>query len=168
MIGHYDFPKEVRRQASITRLNVDHRFLSYPFDHYGTYRPVQEVIRQAFITFSSAHYSVVQPGSKVAECHIEDLKKVLEMTDLGSCWGDASQALLWALFYGAHLSSGQRERPWFVAVLTKVASSLRMRTWMQVRTVLVRFYYVDRVFQDSFRRIWEEVEILFNSFALLT
>jgi hypothetical protein len=167
MIGHYDFSKEVRRQASITRLNVDHRFLSYPFDHYGNYRPIQEAIRQAFITYSSAHYSVVQPGSKVAECHVEDLKKALEMTDLSSCWGDASQALLWALFQGAHLSFGQRERPWFVAVLTKAASCLRLRTWMQARAVLVRFYYIDRVFQNSFRRIWDEVEILGDSLALL-
>jgi hypothetical protein len=142
------------------RVNIDHRLLSYPFDHYGSYRPIQEAIRQAFVTFSNAHYCVVQPSSKIARCLIEDLKSALEVTDLRSGWGTASPALLWALFQGAHLTFGQRERPWFVAQLTRVSRNLRLRTWMQVRNLLVRFYYDDRVFQESFRKIWEEVSIL--------
>lgn len=134
--------------------------LSYPFDHYGGYRPVQEAIRQAFVTFSNAHYCVVQLASKIARCLIEDLKQALDATDLGSCWGNASTALLWVLFQGAHLTFGERERPWFVAYLAKTSRQLRLRNWMQVRSILVRFYYVDGVFQDSFRKIWEEVELL--------
>lgn len=165
LIGVYDFHPEIKRQATIMRVNIDHRLLSYPFDHYGTHRPIQEAIRQAFVTFSSAHYCVVQPSSKIARCHIEDLQNALIMTDLKSCWGTASRALLWVLFHGAHLTFGQRERPWFVTALARVSQSLQLQTWIQTRAILVRFYYVDRVFQDSFRKIWEEVELVRNSLS---
>ena len=147
------------------RVNIDHRLLSYPFDHYGTHRPIQEAIRQAFVTFSSAHYCVVQPSSKIARCYVEDLQNALTMTDLKSCWGTASRALLWVLFQGAHLTFAQRERPWFVTALARVSQSLQLQTWIQTRAILVRFYYVDRVFQESFRKIWEEVELVRNSLS---
>lgn len=149
------------------RVNIDHRLLSYPFDHLNSTisSPIQEAIRQAFVTFSNAHYCVVQPSSKIARCLIEDLKGALEATELSTCWGKAAPALLWSLFQGAHLTLGQRERPWFVAQATRVSRHLHLRNWMQVRSLLVRFYYVDRVFQESFRNIWEEVLLLAESLA---
>lgn len=103
----------------------------------------------------------MQPSSKIARCLIEDLRTALEATDLHSCWGTAAnKALLWVLFVGAHMSFGQRERPWFVVALARVVTTLELRDWMHVRGLLIRFYYSDRVFQESFRKIWEEVGIL--------
>ena len=159
-IGIYDFPPAEKRSISIKKANIDHRLLSYPFDYYGVYRPVQEACRQAFVLYSNAHYNVVQPSSKIARCLVEDLKVALEKTDMRSCWDDAYRALLWVLFLGAHMSFGQRERPWFVTVLARVVLKLESPSWFSVRAELVRFYYSDRVFQDSFRKIWEEAEIL--------
>ncbi|KIW21627.1 hypothetical protein PV08_02207 [Exophiala spinifera] len=159
-IGMQKFAPDVKRHISIKRVNIDHRLLSYPFDHYGTPRAIQEVCRQALITFSNAHYNVIQPSSKIARGLVQDLKTALEATDLPSCWGPAHEALLWVLFVGAHMSYGERERPWFVAALVRVTQTLQPRDWLRVRSWLVRFYYSDRVFQDSFRRIWEEVETL--------
>ncbi len=147
------------------RVNIDHRLLSYPFDHYGEYRPIQEAIRQALITFSNAHYCVVQPSSKIARCLIEDLRSALSATDIKSCWGNANKVLLWVLFHGAHMTSGQGERPFFLAALAKVSQSLHLQNWIQVRGLLVRFYYMDRVFQESFRTIWGEVELLSTSLS---
>ncbi|KAJ9634442.1 hypothetical protein H2204_006267 [Knufia peltigerae] len=159
-IGMQDFPAVGKRHISIKRVNVDHRLLSYPFDHYGTHRPIQEACRQGLIAYSNAHYNVIQPSSKIARGLVQDLKNALEATDLRSCWGSAHDALLWVLFVGAHMSFGEPERPWFVAALVRVTQTLQPRDWLQVRAWLVRFYYSDRVFQDSFRRILEEVEIL--------
>ncbi|KIW59767.1 hypothetical protein PV05_00034 [Exophiala xenobiotica] len=159
-IGIHDFPVAEKRQVSIKRVNVDHRLLSYPFDHYGAHRPIQEACRLALITYSNAHYNVIQPSSKIARGLVEDLRNALEATALQSYWGTAHNALLWVLFIGAHMSYGQRERPWFVAALARVAQTLQSRDWLQVRALLVSFYYSDRVFQESFRKIWEEVELL--------
>lgn len=149
-----------RRQFTMDRSNIDHRFLSYPFDHFQGYRPIQETIRRAYVVFSNAHYSVVHPSSAIARFLIKDLKDALEATDLRSCWDNAIEALLWVLFHGAHLSFGQLERPWFVNLLARVASFLRLHDWVLVRDILLKFYYVDRVFQDSFQRIWEEVKVI--------
>ena len=91
---------------------------------------------------------------------MEDLKAALEATDLQSCWGIANEAFLWVLFVGAHMSFGQRERPWFVVALARVVPTLKLHDWIQVRNLLTRFYYSDRVFQESFRNIWEEAAML--------
>lgn len=160
LIGKYPFSGEEKRNITIKRINIDHRMLSYPFDHYGTHRPIQEACRQAFIVFSNAHYNVIQPSSKIARCLTEDLKIALERTDLKSCWGTANILLFWALFLGAHMSLGERERPWFVNMLAMVAQTVQVQEWFQVRALLARFYYVDRVFQDPLRRVWDEVEIV--------
>lgn len=96
----------------------------------------------------------------MARCLVKDLKDALEATDLRSCWHHAAEMLLWVLFHGAHLSFGQLERPWFVNLLARVASFLRLNDWVLVRDILLRFYYVDRVFCQSFRRIWEEVKVI--------
>lgn len=60
------------------------------------------------------------------------------------------------------MSAGQRERPWFVMTLARAAQKLQAPNWMQVRAILTRFYYVDRVFQEEYRQIWEEAEMLSN------
>lgn len=159
----HEFPADEKRAISIRRVNIDHRLLSYPFDHFDSSdRPYQEVIRQALVIYSNAHYNVVQPISKIAQSLIADLKRSLERTNLRNCWGDAHAVLMWVLFLGAHLTAGQRERPWFITALARVALLLSVpnRDWMRVRAVLVGFYYVDRVFQESWRRVWEEVDLL--------
>ena len=139
--------------------------ISYPFDHYGVHRPIQEACRQAFIVFSNLHYNIIQPSSKIARCLTEDLKNALERTDLKSCWGTANTMLFWTLFLGAHMSLGERERVWFVNMLAMVAPTFQVREWFQVRAVLARFYYVDRVFQDPLRRVWDEVELVTSTQA---
>jgi hypothetical protein len=156
----HDFSPAEKRHVSIKRVNVDHRLLCYPFSHYAHHLPIQEACRQAIVVYSNAHYNVVQPSSKIARCLMEDLRAALEATDLAGGWGPARKALVWVCFVGAHMSFGQRERPWFVIVIARVVGGLGLRDWMQVRGLLTSFYYSDRVFQESFRNIWEEVGIL--------
>ena len=139
-IGTFPFPPLEKRHISIKRVNIDHRLLSYTLDHpfESSSSPIQEVVRLAIIVYSSAHYNVVQPSSRVARALILDLKEALEWTDLRNYWclpaqetaqigseapSDnyaASNVLLWVLFLGAHISLGQSERAWFVAALCKV------------------------------------------------
>lgn len=161
-IGLHDFSVEEKRLVSMKRADIDQRFQSFQFDYYSGNRPVQEALRLAFIIFSNAHYNVVQPASKVARCLVEDFKAALEQTDIKGCWGDACEAFIWATFLGAHMSSGQRERPWFVMASARATQKLTAPNWMQIRAILVRFYYVDRVLQEEFRQIWEEAELLRN------
>jgi hypothetical protein len=160
-IGIYPFPHLEKRHISIKRTNIDHRLLSYPFTHPDdTSTPIQETIRLATILYSTAHYNVVQPSSAVARSLITDLKTALEQTNLRDCWGESTNALLWVLLLGAHLSAGQAERPWFVTALGRMRMKVpvQCRDWAGVRRVLVGFYYSDRVFLQSLRKVWQEVE----------
>jgi hypothetical protein len=161
-IGLHDFTVEEKRLVSMKRADIDQRFQSFQFDYYSGQRPVQEALRIAYIIFSNAHYNVVQSSSKVARCLVEDFKKALEQTDIKNCWGDAYEAFIWSTFLGAHMSAGQRERPWFVMALARATQRLKSPTWIQIRAILTRFYYIDRVFQDEWRQIWEEADLLRN------
>ncbi|KIW11829.1 hypothetical protein PV08_09102 [Exophiala spinifera] len=159
-IGIQRFTTDEKRSISMMRLNIDHRLLSYPFDYVQSQRPVQEACRLAFILFSNAHYNVIQPTSEIARCLVQDLQAALKATDLLSLWGNASLTLIWTLFLGAHLSFGQQERPWFVAMLSRAARKCDLNRWEDVRRCLVLYYYSPRVFEASFHAIWSEVEIL--------
>jgi hypothetical protein len=149
-----------KRSISIQRLNIDHRLLSYPFNYIPSHKPIQEVCRLAFILYSNAHYNVIQPSSEIARCLVADLQTALKATDLLSLWGTASATMIWTLFLGAHMSSGQLERPWFVAVLSKAARKSGRNKWEDVQESLLSHYYSPRVFEKPFRAIWAEVEVL--------
>lgn len=129
---------------------------------------MQEAVRLAIILYSSAHYNVVQPSSSVARALITDLKEALEQSDLRNLWTDASNILLWVLFLGAHMSSGQVERSWFIAAMSKVRS-LKMKNdkgWFAARRILIGCYYSDRVFMESLKKVWKEVETLAGLLSL--
>ena len=67
---------------------------------------------------------------------------------------------MWVLFLGAHMSAGQRERPWFVMNLARGARLLKLDNWVDVRTILLRYFYIDRVYQKSFEEAWQEARML--------
>jgi hypothetical protein len=163
-IGTLLFQPLEKRYISIKRVNIDHRFLSYAFDHPDdvSHSPVQEVVRLAYILYSRSYYGIVQPASVVARALVADLKAALEQSDLRGLWNDASNVLLWVLFLGAHMSAGQVERGWFVTAMCKIRSD-KMRgdkSWFGARRVLLGCYYSDRVFMESLKRVWKEVETL--------
>lgn len=67
---------------------------------------------------------------------------------------------MWVLCLGAHISSGQKERPWFILQLAKGTQILRLQEWEDLRCLLMQFFYLDRVYQESLRMIWDEVQLL--------
>jgi len=56
------------------------------------------------------------------------------------------------------MSFGQQERPWFIAMLSKVARKCGLDSWAEVRDSLLSYYFSARVFEVSFRAVWTEVE----------
>lgn len=160
LIGAHDFEVSEERSITISRMKVDHRLLSYPFEQKLSPSSVQEACRWALVLYSVGHYNVVQPSSKIARCLVGNLQNVLKATDMRSCWQAASGTLLWILLLGAHMSLGQQERPWFVAALSKVARKAGQQQWVQVEESLRLCYFSDRVYGGSFRAIWAEVRSL--------
>lgn len=109
------------------------------------------------------------------------LKTELERSDVehASFWMPYSKFLMWVLFLGASISSssspsssavavakakdeqGDEEgevRRWFMFHLRRVAKyKLGLRRWEEVKTILRRHFYIDRVHRRAFMEIWEEV-----------
>jgi hypothetical protein len=95
--------------------------LTIPFERqtHTTYK--QEPCRIALLIFWNANYLTCQPDSALFRALTTQLKSTLEQSDLELFWGPHHTLLMWVLFLGAHISAGQRERPWFIMNLARGA-----------------------------------------------
>ena len=64
---------------------------------------------------------------------------------------------------GAFISAGQRERPWSVTKLAKVSNVLKLQGFTEVREVLLKFYYLERIYAQGMRHMWDEASLLAKS-----
>jgi hypothetical protein len=127
-----------------------------------------EACRIALLIF--CHTSFLPPtlSSRI----VENLKPQLEValnklfSDQNSFWWRCpSQAeldfLLWILFLNVHVCNEEKpeERKRLVTLLMKIAKLLGLCKWLEIRSHLIYFFYTDRVYEESYRRIWREVKI---------
>jgi len=74
-------------------------------------------------------------------------------------WAPYEEAAIWILYFGAHATIAFQQQEWFVAQLACGARLLKLKTWEEVRLLLMRFSYLDRVHHDPFRDIWGKVVV---------
>jgi hypothetical protein len=139
--------------------------LTIPFQNQTPVSDKQEACRIALLIFWNANYLLGRPESALFRRLTTQLKAALETSDLQHFWGPHFELLMWVLFLGAHISAGQRERPWFAMNLAKGARLLKLDNWADVRTILLRYFYIDRVYQKSFEEVWQEARMLVEMLA---
>lgn len=137
--------------------------LSAPFEPRAPASDKEESCRLALLIFWFSNYQVGAPDSALNRTLTAQLKTALQGSDLKSLWGPYYQLLTWVLMLGAFISAGQRERPWFVMNLAKVSRVLKLQEWSEVRALLLKFYYLERIYAKGMQDIWEEVSILAES-----
>ncbi len=145
-------------------LYIEYRLLCFPYDHADILtiqisNPLQECIRLALLLFiNTALWHGWPPSSAIIRSPLTALWRALESTNLQLFWRMSSDVLLWILFIGANSSLGQIERPWFVELLRqgKVALGLPDE-WEGVERRLQGCLYLERVYGEAFRGIWDEV-----------
>ncbi|EPS30256.1 hypothetical protein PDE_05207 [Penicillium oxalicum 114-2] len=87
------------------------------------------------------------------------LRAALEATIPTGLFALCRDLLIWLLFIGAASSQVMpHERTYFVSELAKAAKLYEIRTWQECRTVLLGFFYVDRVLLVILRQVWHDVE----------
>jgi hypothetical protein len=139
--------------------------------------PAEQPCRLALLTFWISNYF---PSQAIIRRLSMALKTALERSEAehSSFWKPYPKLLMWVLFIGAHASPSpspssagavagaedeQRDeegevRRWFIFRLRRVArDKLCLREWEEVRKILKRHFYIDRVYRRSFMEIWEEV-----------
>jgi hypothetical protein len=66
------------------------------------------------------------------------------------------------IFWNANYLVGQRERPWFIMNLARGARFLKLGEWTEIRVILLRFFYIDRIDQKCFQEAWHEARMLMD------
>lgn len=159
--------------------NLQHDLLAFPSTHSLPHldpHPIppnasdkSEPVRIALLTFIYTQLAIHPSSSALMRSLTSQLKSSLEFTaDLHTSWAPirATELLTWILFLGAHISAGQMDRAWFVALLASATTLLKCQTWDGtggMKHTLGGFFYVERVFESSWTGIWEEAKILRDS-----
>ena len=118
----------------------------------------QEPCRLALLTYYHSNHLVSQPSSATFRLFTVQLKAALEGSDLSSFWVPYPELLMWVLFVGAHISVGQVEWQWFISYLARGAQLLDIGTLAGLRKMLLRYFYIDRVYGSSLISAWEEMQ----------
>ena len=142
--------------------------LSLPFERRFPTSDKEEPCRLALLIFWYAQLQVLQPSSAYYRKLTAQLKAALQASDIKGLWGPFFELLVWVLSLGAFINACQRERPWFVLHLARASKLLNIQDWISLRTVLLRHFYIDRIFQDGMKELWEEVSLMVEAVDLST
>lgn len=134
--------------------------LSAPFQPGLPASDKEEACRLALLIFWFCNYQMSQPDSALNRTLTNQLKGALQASDLRGLWGPNLELLAWVLLLGAFISAGQRERPWFVLNLARLSRVLKFKEWVDVRALLSRFFYLDRVYAKEMQNSWDEATLL--------
>jgi hypothetical protein len=120
---------------------------------------VQESCRLVALIYTNMVFRELQPGAAIHTTLTSRLRTSLMQTNLMSSWGNLSEALLWVLFIGGAVSLREPIRSWFVSVLTMVCTQLKIRSWHDIKQILVKYLWSDRIWEERCKNLWFEVEV---------
>lgn len=88
------------------------------------------------------------------------LRAALEATIPTGLFALCRDLLIWLLFIGAACSQNMpSERAYFVSELATAARLHGVGSWHEARSILLGFFYADRVHLPMLRQIWQEVQV---------
>jgi hypothetical protein len=140
-----------------------HRVLSIPFQSSRTLSPQQEPCCLALLVFWYANYGVHLPDSALLRSLTTQLKAALVQSNPQALWQPNYGLFIWVMFLGAYISVGQREHPWFVMYMARVARLRGLKSAQDLKAVLQSFFYIDRIYGEGLESIWDEVSILMDA-----
>lgn len=99
----------------------------------------------------------VSSGLLTARVIIQKLKTCLDSVDMNVT--QTSGLFLWMMFLGGIAVAGTEHRVWFVARIAKTVVQLQISEWEDVKSLLIRFPWVERIHNKPCTHLWNEVEI---------
>ncbi|KNG82982.1 hypothetical protein ANOM_009112 [Aspergillus nomiae NRRL 13137] len=70
------------------------------------------------------------------------------------------EVLIWVLFIGTWSSQLLPERTFFVTELAAAVRRQGIQSWQELRSLLLNFFYVDRIHQAALRGLWDEIQLI--------
>jgi hypothetical protein len=146
------------------RASIEYRILVMPGEEdkqQGVAKAgnIQEPCRLAALIYTNMVFRTVQPSAAIHTALTSRLRTTLMQTDFMSCWGNLSEMLLWVLFMGGAVALQGRIRSWFVSVLTIACSHLKIQSWYDVKEILLKYLWSDRIWEERCKYLWIEVEV---------
>ncbi|KAF5862801.1 hypothetical protein ETB97_011149 [Aspergillus alliaceus] len=146
---------------------VEHQLLSYVYSESNMrsksfpetlpyLHPIEAVTRIASICYLNHFLVVSPPSSGLGRALTRHLKQAIADSTRSPVFKENHGLLVWALFIGAQGSAGQIERPWFIERLSGIALVCGWRTWRQVSTVLIDYFYLPSTNEVGWTSVWDE------------
>ncbi len=167
LLGHLSASVDDFGTAASMMHRADYHLLSLPFLHQLS--PTQEAVRLSLLVADVAVIIGLPPKTLLVKSLASQLKKAMREAMRSLHESDDSsikKLLLWCCFIGAHVSSGLKERPWFLVQLIDIMSLLRIQGQDQVCEVLTSFLYTKNLFSRVSCSVWEEMDELSEDLGL--
>ena len=146
------------------RASIEYRILAMPDEddkQHGTAKAenIQEPCRLAALIYTNMVFRKAQPSTAIHTTLTSRLRTALVHTDLMSCWGNLGEMLLWVLFMGGAVALRGRIRSWFVSILSIVCSQMMIKSWHDIKKILIKYLWSDRIWEERCKYLWIEVEV---------
>jgi hypothetical protein len=128
--------------------------LNLPFENQHVNNNLRGPCRIALIIFFNANNQVSQPGSLLYRTLAAQLRNALEEPVSYPSWERSRGLLAWILLLGAFITEGEPEYGWFSMEITFLLQRIGRTSWNEIKPILLRFLYLERIFQAGFARIW--------------
>jgi hypothetical protein len=120
---------------------------------------IQEPCRLVALIYTNMVFRELLPSAATHTILTSRLRTALVERHLVSCGGNLSETLLWALFIGGAVALGELVKPWFVSVLGMVCTQLKIQSWHDIKYILVKYLWCDRIWEERCRNLWSEVQV---------
>jgi hypothetical protein len=147
-----------RRELDHLAASLRHHLLSCPSARRTT--TPQNLICESCRLTALIYLKTILPGYPsrhwVYKALIEKLKSCIDGINLGGF-------ALWLLFISGLVDLGHTNRTWFVVRFSKVASALQLQDWGHVKTILIKFLWVEEMHEYPCSALWNEVIVMRRS-----
>ena len=142
-------------------LRVQHRMTTFLSTHLTRKDSViQSICRVTVPIFIVRYHFSMYGQSMIADSMVIQLYEVLSSLDLAESWQSFPSILVWAFMFGVWNSKKKRMKEWFLSKLVEGSHRILSWQWNEIRDILQRLFYVDRLHGAHFENICKEVRML--------
>ena len=121
---------------------------------------IQSICRVTVTIFAIRYQYNMYGPSMIMDSLVLQLYDVLSALDLAESWKHFSSILVWAFMFGAWISKEKRMREWFLFKLAEGSHDILRWQWDEIRDILQKLFYVDRLHRSDLEGICKEVRSL--------
>lgn len=162
--GYKEFNEETEDYFNTEVLHVEYQLHTDRYTATGQVKgdnSIEGCTRLALLLFhNSAIWNFYPMVGQLLPKPIQALRTALEVTIPSGLFALCRDLLLWQLFMGAACSlTLPSERAFFVSELANAARLQGIHSWQEARSILLGFFYVDRIHLPMLRQVWDECHL---------